>query len=101
MSDKELENCPFCGSEAELHIDGDGETTYRMVTCSKKKGCAGREVYVSEKEWNTRSQTKREALLVEALKFIALSENLTWPEITKRPHNCETAKQALAKHKEQ
>jgi len=45
---------------------------------------------------NLKAENKR---LRDALEWIALSENLTWPEITKRPHNFEIAKQALQEDK--
>lgn len=51
----ELLPCPFCGHAAKSELDGDGEYSYEMVTCSNPENCAGHEVYVTKKEWSIRA----------------------------------------------
>lgn len=63
MTEQRLENCPFCGGEAELDRDTDDDLyIYENVSCSDE-GCIGAQLFVSPKAWNTRASTTREAAL--------------------------------------
>ena len=52
---EELKPCPWCQKVSLVDRDSDADGyTYEMASCSTPK-CVGAEIYVSKKEWNTRS----------------------------------------------
>lgn len=70
----ELLPCPHCGEPAEVF---KGSTGYFHVTCSNEycaKGKSTEELAI--KSYNTRTPSKREVLLEEALQFIAGQNDL-------------------------